>query len=65
MFIDCLENIVISEKWDSEHEDDLGIVKWREDKMGTLNVLCFTFPISIFDKKILAARLVCVYIFSI
>ena len=35
-----------NEKWDSEHQDDLGIVKWREDKVGTLNVLCFTFLIS-------------------
>ena len=55
----------MNEKWDSEHEDYLGIVKRLEDKVGTLNVLCFTFLISIFDEKILVARLVYVYTFSI
>ena len=54
----------MNEKWDSEHEGNFGIVKWREDKVGTLNVLCFTFLISMFDKKILVARPVYVYIFS-
>ena len=27
---DCLENIVLNEKWDFEHEDNLEIVEWRE-----------------------------------
>ena len=50
MRFDCLENIVMNEKWDSEHQDNLGIVKWREDKVETLNVLCFTFLISFLRK---------------
>ena len=61
----CLENIVMNEKLDSEHEDNLGIVKWHEDQVGSLNVLCFTFLISIFYEKILAVRLVYVYDFPV
>ena len=49
---DCLENIVMNEKWDSEHQDNLGKLKWHEDKVGTLNVLCFTFLISFLMRKL-------------
>ena len=35
----------MNENRDSEHEDNMGIVKWCEDKVGTLNVLCFIFLI--------------------
>ena len=55
----------MNEKWDCEHEDNLGIVKWREDKVGTFYVLCFTFLISILNENILAARLVCVTFFPV
>ena len=41
---DCLENIVLNEKNDSEHEDNLEIAEWREDKMGSLFVLYFYLP---------------------
>ena len=36
-----LGNIVLDEKSGSELEDKLEIVKWRENKVGKLLVLCF------------------------
>ena len=44
MYNDCLENIVLNEKYDSEHEDNLEIAEWREDKVRSLFVLCFYLP---------------------
>ena len=41
---DCLENIFLNEKKDSEHEDNLELEEWREDKVGSLFVLCFYLP---------------------
>ena len=40
----CLKNIVLNEKYDAEHEDNLEIVEWLEDKVGSLFVLCFHLP---------------------
>ena len=51
----------MNENWDSEHEDNLEIVKWRENKVGTLNVLCFTFLISNFGGK----TSLCLYFFQL
>ena len=53
----------MNKKYESEHEDDLGPVKWHEDKMGTLNALFFRLLISIFDEKILVVRLVFMFAF--
>ena len=39
-----LGNIVLDEKSGSELEDKLEIVKWRENKVGKLLVLCFYLP---------------------
>ena len=39
-----LGNIVLDEKSGSELEDKLEIVKWRENKVGKLLVLCFHLP---------------------
>ena len=49
MCIVCLENIVMNEKWDSDHEDNLRIVKRREDKVGTLKLKCSVFYIPDFN----------------
>ena len=35
---------MLNEKLDSEHGDNLEIVEWREDKVGSLFVLCFYPP---------------------
>ena len=41
MCIGGLGNIVLDEKSGYELEDKLEIVKWRENKVGKLLVLCF------------------------
>ena len=51
----CLKNIVLNEKKDSEHEDNLELVEWPEDKVESLFVL--PFLVSIFDEKVLVVRL--------
>ena len=42
--IDCLGNIVMNENGKSEYEDNLEIVKRRDDKVGCLFFLFFYLP---------------------
>ena len=52
MFNDCLENIMLNEKLDSENEDNLEITEWCEDKVGSLFVLlCYLPDFHIWSKS--------------